>query len=137
MYIDSRVLSKNEGKVNRNLFWFSCLGAIIIAIYVMPFFLTWETIGRSDLPPLFENDQYFYLQIVNLETAATGLTNNPWYHIGLLLGAAPIKWSDAFSYMMIGYLGNAVFPLRRGDVGRMLLTSRKYGVSILFLHQRP
>lgn len=50
----------------------------------------------------------------------------------LLMGAAPIKWSDAFSYIMIGYLGNAVFPLRLGDVGRILLTSRKYGVSYVF-----
>jgi hypothetical protein len=50
----------------------------------------------------------------------------------LLMGAAPIKRSDAFSYIMIGYLGNAVFPLRLGDVGRILLTSRKYGVSIVF-----
>jgi hypothetical protein len=50
----------------------------------------------------------------------------------LLMGAAPIRWSDAFSYIMIGYLGNALFPLRLGDVGRILLTNHKLNLNIAF-----
>jgi uncharacterized protein (TIRG00374 family) len=51
----------------------------------------------------------------------------------LLMSAVPIRWSDTFSYIMIGYLGNAMFPLRLGDVGRILLTNRKHGINIAFV----
>jgi len=50
----------------------------------------------------------------------------------LLAPAVSIHWSDAFSYIMIGYLGNAVLPLRLGDVGRVMLLSRRYRINLGF-----
>lgn len=50
----------------------------------------------------------------------------------LLSSAAAIRWSDTFSYIVIGYLGNAVLPLRLGDVGRITLMSQKHGINIGF-----
>jgi len=51
----------------------------------------------------------------------------------ILLGSvAPVRWSDTFSYIMIGYLGNVMFPLRLGDVGRIALISRKYRNNVGF-----
>lgn len=50
----------------------------------------------------------------------------------LLLNAAPVRWSEAFSYIMIGYAVNAVLPLRLGDVSRILFINRKHGVNFAF-----
>jgi len=50
----------------------------------------------------------------------------------LLAPAVSIRWSDAFSYIMIGYLGNAVLPLRLGDVGRIMLLSRRHRINLAF-----
>lgn len=50
----------------------------------------------------------------------------------LLTPVASIRWSDTFSYIMIGYLGNAVLPLRLGDVARITLMSRKHRINIGF-----
>jgi uncharacterized protein (TIRG00374 family) len=50
----------------------------------------------------------------------------------LLAPVVSIHWSDAFSYIMIGYLGNAVLPLRLGDVGRVMLLSRRYRINLGF-----
>jgi hypothetical protein len=41
-------------------------------------------------------------------------------------------WLDAFSCIMVGYLGNALLPLRLGDIARIGLTSRNTGVNIGF-----
>lgn len=50
----------------------------------------------------------------------------------LLAPAAPVPWSDAFAYILIGYLGNAVLPLRLGDAGRIVLLGKKHAISIAF-----
>ena len=50
----------------------------------------------------------------------------------LLSPVTAIRWSDTFSYIMIGYLGNLVFPLRLGDVSRVALISRRHGIDIGF-----
>jgi uncharacterized protein (TIRG00374 family) len=50
----------------------------------------------------------------------------------LLAPVASVGWLDTFSYIMIGYLGNAVLPLRLGDVARVTLMSRKHGINIGF-----
>ena len=42
------------------------------------------------------------------------------------------RWLDAFSLVLIGYLGSIVFPLRAGDVARVTLMSQKYRVSLGF-----
>jgi uncharacterized protein (TIRG00374 family) len=41
---------------------------------------------------------------------------------------------DTFSYIMIGYLVNIVFPLRMGEVGRAVLLGRRHGIraSVVF-----
>lgn len=51
---------------------------------------------------------------------------------GLLRAAAPVRWADAFSYIVIGYFGNAVLPLRLGDIARLTLVSRKYNINVGF-----
>lgn len=51
---------------------------------------------------------------------------------GLLRAAAPVRWADAFSYLVIGYFGNAVLPLRLGDIARLTLVSRKYNINVGF-----
>lgn len=50
----------------------------------------------------------------------------------LLAPVVSIRWWGTFSYIMIGYLGNAVLPLRLGDVARITLVSRKHSISIGF-----
>jgi uncharacterized protein (TIRG00374 family) len=42
------------------------------------------------------------------------------------------RWLDAFSLVLIGYLGSIVFPLRAGDVARVTLMSQKYRVNLGF-----
>ncbi len=51
---------------------------------------------------------------------------------GLLRAAAPVRWADAFSYIVIGYFGNAVLPLRLGDIARLTLVSRRYNINVGF-----
>jgi uncharacterized protein (TIRG00374 family) len=50
----------------------------------------------------------------------------------LLASYASIRWSDTFLYILIGYFGNAVLPLRLGDVSRIALISRKHRINIGF-----
>lgn len=50
----------------------------------------------------------------------------------LLAPAAPVGWPDTFAYIMLGYLGNSLLPLRLGDVGRVSLISQKHGLHIGF-----
>jgi uncharacterized protein (TIRG00374 family) len=42
------------------------------------------------------------------------------------------RWLDAFSLVMIGYLGSIVLPLRAGEVTRVVLMSQKYKVNVGF-----
>lgn len=42
------------------------------------------------------------------------------------------RWLDAFSLVLIGYLGSIVFPLRAGEVARVTLMSQKYRVNLGF-----
>lgn len=42
------------------------------------------------------------------------------------------RWLDAFSLVLIGYLGSIVLPLRAGEVARVTLMSRKYKVNLGF-----
>src|SRR5262245_40342030 len=46
----------------------------------------------------------------------------------LLEAAAPVAWGDVFCYLLIGYWGNTVLPLRLGDVSRVALMRRKCGI---------
>jgi hypothetical protein len=50
----------------------------------------------------------------------------------LLRPAASVSWADTFAYIMIGYLGNAILPLRLGDLGRMMLLSQKHKLNVGF-----
>lgn len=48
----------------------------------------------------------------------------------LLTPSGSVGWLDAFAYLLIGQLGNAVLPLRLGDLGRITLASRKFGIGV-------
>ena len=47
----------------------------------------------------------------------------------LLSSTAELSVNDTFSYIMIGYLANIVFPLRLGEVARAVLLGKKHGIS--------
>lgn len=47
----------------------------------------------------------------------------------LLSSTAQLSVKDTFSYIMIGYLANIVFPLRLGEVARAVLLGRRHGIS--------
>lgn len=47
----------------------------------------------------------------------------------LLSGAADLLVTDAFAYLMIGYLVNTVMPFRLGDLTRVMLVGRRYALS--------
>jgi glycosyltransferase 2 family protein len=47
----------------------------------------------------------------------------------LLSSTAELSVKDTFSYIMIGYLANIVFPLRLGEVARAVLLGRRRGIS--------
>jgi uncharacterized protein (TIRG00374 family) len=47
----------------------------------------------------------------------------------LLSSTAELSVKDTFSYIMIGYLANIVFPLRMGEVARAVLLGRRHGIS--------
>jgi uncharacterized protein (TIRG00374 family) len=46
----------------------------------------------------------------------------------LLSSTAELSVRDTFSYIMIGYLANIVFPLRMGEVARAVLLGRRHGI---------
>jgi uncharacterized protein (TIRG00374 family) len=52
----------------------------------------------------------------------------------LLSSTAELSVRDTFSYIMIGYLANIVFPLRMGEVARAVLLGRRHGIkaSVVF-----
>jgi glycosyltransferase 2 family protein len=52
----------------------------------------------------------------------------------LLSSTAELSVKDTFSYIMIGYLANIVFPLRMGEVARAVLLGRRHGIkaSVVF-----
>jgi glycosyltransferase 2 family protein len=52
----------------------------------------------------------------------------------LLSNTAELSVRDTFSYIMIGYLANIVFPLRMGEVARAVLLGRRHGIraSVVF-----
>jgi uncharacterized protein (TIRG00374 family) len=50
----------------------------------------------------------------------------------LLLVPVAVPVADTFSYIMIGYLGNTILPLRLGDLGRIALISQKHGMNLGF-----
>ena len=45
----------------------------------------------------------------------------------LLALAPPLPWSTAAAYLMLGYLGNLILPMRAGDAARVLLVRDAYG----------
>jgi uncharacterized protein (TIRG00374 family) len=47
----------------------------------------------------------------------------------LLSSTAELSVKDTFSYIMIGYLANIVFPLRMGEVVRAVLLGKRHGIS--------
>jgi uncharacterized protein (TIRG00374 family) len=47
----------------------------------------------------------------------------------LLSSTAELSVKDTFSYIMIGYLANIVFPLRLGEVARAVLLGRRHGIN--------
>jgi glycosyltransferase 2 family protein len=52
----------------------------------------------------------------------------------LLSSTTELSVRDTFSYIMIGYLANIVFPLRMGEVARAVLLGRRHGIraSVVF-----
>jgi uncharacterized protein (TIRG00374 family) len=63
-----------------------------------------------------------------LMVATWGLFAMRW-HV-LLASVSSVRPWDTFTHIMIGYLGNAMLPLRMGDVARIMLMSRKHQIDI-------
>jgi hypothetical protein len=107
----------------RGLVW---LGLAISAVFL---FLAFRKINYHDLWQTLKNIQVWWL-IPGLIIYFMGMLIRAWRWQYLLNPLEKVSISDSFQIMMIGYMGNNVFPLRMGEVLRAVVLKRRADVSI-------
>ena len=106
--------------------WLIWLGLIISVIFL---FIAFRKIDYTELWGTLKNTRLWWL-LPGLLVYFFGMLVRTWRWGYLLKPLRPIKSSTLFPIIIIGYMGNNVFPLRIGEVLRSLVLKKHEDVSI-------
>lgn len=106
--------------------WKFWLGVVVSAVFV---WLTARGLEWSDFYAALRNAQYGWLiPAIAVYFAAVWARTWRWHY--MLRHMKPISVSRLFPVVVIGYMGNNVYPARAGEVIRSYVLKKKEGVSI-------
>lgn len=112
-----------KSNVKRWLIW---LGLVISAVFL---YLAFREINYSDLWRTLQQVKVWWL-VPGLLIYFGGMVVRAWRWQYLLKPLKKVSISNLFQILMIGYMGNNVFPLRMGEVLRAVVLKRREDVSI-------
>jgi glycosyltransferase 2 family protein len=107
----------------RGLIW---LGLAISAVFL---YLAFREINYADLWQTLQTVSAWWL-LPGLGIYFTGMLVRAWRWQYLLKPLGHVSIKNSFQILMIGYMGNNVFPLRMGEVLRAVVLKRRDAVSI-------
>lgn len=112
-----------KSNVKRWLIW---LGLVISAAFL---YLAFREINYSDLWRTLQQVKVWWL-VPGLLIYFGGMVVRAWRWQYLLKPLKKVSIGNLFQILMIGYMGNNVFPLRMGEVLRAVVIKRRDDVSI-------
>jgi hypothetical protein len=102
------------------------LGLVISALFL---FLAFRELKPAEvLDSIRAADPFLIALAAVWYFAAVAVISKRWGY--LLRGAKPLSVRDLFPLVSIGYMGNNVYPLRTGEVLRLLLLQRRHGIPV-------
>jgi hypothetical protein len=112
-----------KSNYKRGLIW---LGLVISAIFL---YLAFREINYANLWQTLQQVQIWWL-VPGLAIYFGGMVVRAWRWQYLLKPLKKVSIGSLFQIIMIGYMGNNVFPLRMGEILRAVVLKRRDDVSI-------
>jgi len=106
--------------------WLIWLGLVISAVFL---YLAFREINYTDLWQTLQRINLWWL-VPGLAIYFGGMVVRAWRWQYLLKPLKKVSIGNLFQIIMIGYMGNNVFPLRMGEVLRAVVLKRRDDVSI-------